>query len=46
MMIELITNGMQGLVKVKKENINKYGFKKVRFSIDDPLGSEEKDLLV
>lgn len=31
---------------MKKESINKYGFKKVRFSVDDPTAAEEKDINV
>ena len=45
-MIDIVADGVQGNLKVKNNPINKYGTKKVRFSVDDPTGEEEKKVNV
>ena len=45
-MIDIAAEGVQGNLKVKNNPINKYGTKKVRFSVDDPTGEEEKKVNV
>ena len=36
LMLEMESSEMKANLKLKNENINKYGFKKVRFLIEDP----------
>jgi hypothetical protein len=44
--IDILAGEVSNSIKVKNNPINKYGFKKVRFSIDDPMGADEKVVLV
>ena len=44
LLIEMVTDGEGCKLLIKNENINKYGLKKLRFSVDDPTASEEKSI--